>query len=84
MTCHNAPAHNTCTMPPTPGLVLSDNCIDCHMPTLPSQKIVLALSNVADTGRAISNLVRTHRIAIYTGSTKEYLEKLRTRKAPHS
>lgn len=84
MTCHNAPAHNTCTMPPTPGLVLSDNCIDCHMPALPSQKIVLALSNVADTGRAISNLVRTHHIAIYTASTKDYLEKLRSRKAPHS
>ena len=73
MTCHNGIAHNTCKMPATPGLVLSANCIDCHMPTLPSHKIVLTLSELS---RTIPNLVRTHRIAIYPESTKAYLKKL--------
>jgi hypothetical protein len=63
-------------MPPTAGLVLGNNCIDCHMPALPSQKIVLELSNIADTGKTISNLVRTHHIAIYPDYTKAYLQKL--------
>ncbi len=76
MSCHNGVAHKSCTMPPTAGLVLGNNCIDCHMPALPSQKIVLELSNIADTGKTISNLVRTHHIAIYPDYTKAYLQKL--------
>jgi hypothetical protein len=80
MTCHNGTTHTNgnaylvCKMPPTPGLVLSNNCIDCHMPALPSQKIVLTLSNGSQT---VHNLVRTHRIAIYPESTKEYLKKIK-------
>jgi hypothetical protein len=35
------------------------------MPALPSQRIVLTMSNVADSSKSIHNLVRTHRIAIY-------------------
>lgn len=81
MTCHNDAAHNTCTIAPTPGLVLSDNCVDCHMPSLPSQKIFLILSNASKT---TPDLVRTHRIAIYPGSTREYLEKLHARKSSRS
>ena len=64
----------TCKMLPSPGLVLSNNCIDCHMPLLPSQKIVMALSNGS---QSVHNLVRTHRIAIYPESTKEYLKKIK-------
>ena len=74
MTCHTAAAHNTCTMPATPGLVLANNCIDCHMPALPSQKIFLQLSNASKT---TPDLVRTHRVAIYPESTKAYLEKIK-------
>jgi hypothetical protein len=74
MTCHNAATHSTCTMKPAPGLVLSDNCIDCHMPALPSQKILLTMS---DASRTVHNLVRTHRIAIYPERTKDYLEKVK-------
>ncbi len=81
MTCHNEPSHNTCTMPATAGLVLGDNCIDCHMPNLPSQKIFLMLSNGSKT---TPDLVRTHRIAVYAASTKDYLEKLKSRKPSRS
>jgi hypothetical protein len=65
MNCHNPTTHDTCTVKVTAGLVLADNCIDCHMPALPSQRIILALSNVGNTGKSVNNLVRTHHIAIY-------------------
>jgi hypothetical protein len=78
MNCHHESEHNTCTMPATPGLVLTDNCIDCHMPALPSQKISLEFSNASKT---TPDLVRTHRIAIYPASTQAYLEKLGLKKA---
>ena len=74
MTCHNAATHITCTVKRIAGAVLSDNCIDCHMPALPSQKILLTMS---DASRTVHNLVRTHRIAIYPERTKEYLEKVK-------
>jgi hypothetical protein len=65
MSCHNSTTRDTCTVHGNPTLVLGNNCIDCHMPALPSQRIVLTMSNVADSNRSIHNLVRTHRIAIY-------------------
>jgi Cytochrome c554 and c-prime len=79
MTCHNEPAHNTCTIRPVAGLVLSDNCIDCHMPALASRKIVLQGSGSSATllsgaTKASPALVRTHRIAIYPESTRQFLE----------
>jgi hypothetical protein len=82
MSCHH-PARNdamqdaaahACTMPATPGLVLANNCIDCHMPALPSRKIFLVLSSASKT---TPDLVRTHRVAIYPQSTTEYLKKLK-------
>jgi len=75
MTCHNSATHTTCTLKPIAGLVLSANCIDCHMPALPSQKILLTLSGAVSP---IHNLVRMHRVAIYPESTKAYLEKMKT------
>jgi Cytochrome c554 and c-prime len=77
MGCHNGALHKTCAITPGSGLVLSDNCIDCHMPALPSQKIVLGLSHTADTGRSISTTVRTHRIAVYAAASQAYLKALK-------
>lgn len=67
MSCHNGVQHTAATIRATGVRVFADNCIDCHMPLLPSQKIRLELSNASDTGTVIANLVRTHRIAIYPG-----------------
>ncbi|MEO8765097.1 MAG: multiheme c-type cytochrome [Ginsengibacter sp.] len=72
--CHNNTSHTFCKQPPTPGLVLKNNCIDCHMPALPSKKIFLEMENRA---RSTSDLLRTHLIAIYKDQTKIYLQKIK-------
>lgn len=74
MTCHNENSHITCTVKERKGLVLSKNCIDCHMPLLPSKKIFLQLS---DRQNSTPDFVRTHRIAIYTKETKDYIDKIK-------
>jgi hypothetical protein len=74
MSCHNANTHITCRMPETKGLVLSNNCIDCHMPSLQSKKIFL---DVANPKNSTAELVRTHHIGIYLQQTKEFVEKLK-------
>jgi hypothetical protein len=73
LSCHNGAGHVSCKMPATAGLVLSDNCIDCHMPVVASQKLIL--KGFGGVG------VRTHHIAIYAEFTRAYLEKLRTHDA---
>lgn len=67
MNCHAA----GCTLPAAKE---STNCIDCHMPALPSKKILLQLSGKSEP---VHDLVRTHRIAIYPEISQEYLEKVK-------
>ena len=61
-------------MLPNNKKLINDNCIDCHMPMLPSQKIILT---VANSEQAVPDLVRTHRVGIYPEKTKEFLEKMK-------
>lgn len=77
MNCHQESSHNTCTFKPPAGLTLSDNCIDCHMPSLPSQKIFL---QSADPDKSSPDFVRTHLVAVYPEVTKKFLEKKQTSK----
>ena len=70
MSCHNATTHDTCTLKERAGLVLSNNCIDCHMPLQPSKKIFLQL---ADRSKSTADFVHTHKIAVYTIETKNYI-----------
>lgn len=74
ISCHNETTHNTCTMKEQKGLVLSKNCIDCHMPLLPSGKIFLQLS---DRQKSTPDFVRTHKIAVYAKETKDYIDKIK-------
>jgi hypothetical protein len=76
MTCHNqnGAAHTTCTFKPTPGLVLSKNCIDCHMPKLASKKITFKLAN---EGIPTPDLIRTHKVAVYLEETKAFVAAIR-------
>ena len=74
-TCHTTANHNFCTQPALPGLNLRSNCIDCHMPALPSNQIFL---QVADRSKSTPDLVRTHRVGIYREQIKQYLEKPKT------
>lgn len=75
MTCHNDAAHSACTSPIVRQQSLYSNCIDCHMPRLPSGKILLQVS-VADS--AAHDFVRTHHIGFYPDAVKAFLEKLKT------
>ena len=74
MNCHQEASHNSCTFAPVKELKLSGNCIDCHMPSLPSNKIFLEMS---DPDKSAHDLVRTHRVGIYPEVSKAYLEKIR-------
>jgi hypothetical protein len=74
VTCHNGNDHPGCSLAAVATMKLADNCIDCHMPSLPSQKIFLQLS---DTSKSTPDLVRTHRVAIYPESTKLFLKKIK-------
>ena len=51
-TCHQAPRHKR--------TVQADNCIDCHMPLLPSKVITFRTP-----GSLLAQQYRTHRIAVY-------------------
>lgn len=74
--CHNGTDHPGCGLAEVATMKLAGNCIDCHMPSLPSQKIFLQLS---DTSKSTPDLVRTHRVAIYQDITKLYLQKMKGR-----
>jgi hypothetical protein len=73
MNCHNQASHNFCTLTSLPASTLIKNCIDCHMPRLPSKKIFLQMT---DEKQSTPDLVRTHRIAIYPDQTKAFIERL--------
>ena len=74
MTCHAKVKHTFSTEPSTSELVLQNNCIDCHMPLMPSKKIFL---NASDTSKSTADLIRTHLIAIYYQDSKVFLKKIR-------
>lgn len=72
LNCHNTNTHDTCMLKERQGLVLADNCVDCHMPLQPSKKIFLQLVN---REKSTADLVRTHKIAVYVNETKNYILK---------
>jgi hypothetical protein len=74
ITCHTDTKHTSLTLTNQQKLLLNNNCIDCHMPMLPSRKIVL---NVVNSNEAVPDMVRTHRVDIYPEKTKELLEKIK-------
>jgi hypothetical protein len=76
MNCHNGTAQPECKVKPTAGIVLSENCIDCHMPSLPSKAIFLQL---ADPSKSTADFVRSHRVAIYSEATKEFIKQAKAK-----
>lgn len=74
MECHNSAGHTFCKMTALPTAKLVENCVDCHMPALPSGSIKLLtdakVSPVADS-------IRTHLITIYQEATEKVTEKLK-------
>lgn len=52
---------------------IKQNCIDCHMPSTPSQQIALKTNNRSQT---VANRVRTHHIRVYPKATDEMVQYL--------
>ena len=73
MSCHQPGGDNFCKQPETSGLVLSNNCIDCHMPALPSRQVFLSSTQDTKSGRFY---VRTHLIGVYEESVEDFLKKI--------
>jgi hypothetical protein len=72
MNCHKKGSDNFCTQPEVPGLVLSNNCIDCHMPELPSKQVFLRASN----NKSTPFFVRTHLVGHYENQIKLFLQNI--------
>jgi len=74
MKCHSETDHNFCTHTSVPAATLKQNCIDCHMPALPSRTITL-LTNGETSPTPDS--IRTHLIAVYKQNAKGIIEMVR-------
>ena len=72
ISCHTTVSHDGVNMPETLRAGLINNCIDCHMPLLPSKAILLQL---ADQSKSTPDFIRTHRIAIYPEITEQFNKK---------
>ncbi|MEO8413889.1 MAG: cytochrome c3 family protein [Ginsengibacter sp.] len=74
MGCHSADKHNYCKMPDTINAeFIKSNCIQCHMPALPSMAII---SPNGDKTLSADIFVHTHHIAIYPQEVKKILAYL--------
>ena len=71
MNCHKEADHTFCTLSTVPAATLKQNCIDCHMPALPSRAITL-LTNGQE--KPTPDSIRTHLIAIYRPDAKGIIE----------
>lgn len=69
VSCHTNPNHPTIKVA---SMVLSDNCIDCHMPVMASKKIQL---NVKIGEQLLPDYLRTHYISIYKKASKEFIRQ---------
>jgi hypothetical protein len=77
MQCHNQANHNFCKMLPQSGVIIKNNCIDCHMPAKPSNVIRV---ESAGGKMAIPYMVRTHRIAVYPEESKKIVSFIKSQK----
>lgn len=76
MNCHTIEGHNFCRQN-SPTLTITmrmRNCIDCHMPALPSSAITLLANGQASP---TPDSIRTHLIAVYPNETEKVTALLR-------
>jgi len=78
MSCHPEGTQRYCKQPGQAGLDLKMNCIDCHMPSLPSRQVFLRTSDNINT---TPFFVRTHLIGVYEEKVEHYLKGLRAPEA---
>jgi len=77
MVCHSKEYNNFCKLDKKTGVVITQNCIDCHMPVQPSKAIVF-LEQGKDMPTAAS--MRNHFIKIYPEETQKILSVLKNMK----
>jgi hypothetical protein len=68
MTCHSKDHGRECRMTAAIGPIITQDCIDCHMPKQPSHAVSVYLQ---DSLIATPALMRTHYITVYPGETKK-------------
>jgi hypothetical protein len=69
MGCHNVEKESFKSESHSPMLLVQNNCIDCHMPALPSRAITVQLEG-EETPRV--SLIRSHFIGIYPEETTKF------------
>ncbi len=69
MSCHNIkePAFKTATHT---QVAIEKNCINCHMPSLPSRSIAVKLQGQEELR---ASLIRSHFVAVYPGEAKKFM-----------
>jgi Cytochrome c554 and c-prime len=72
--CHTESKNNLCDLMKTVGNVISQNCIDCHMPLQPSHSIAVFLEGASVPTPA---KLRTHYIKVYKEESKKIVEFLK-------
>jgi hypothetical protein len=79
LNCHGGieTAQVKCGFQPPGEMTLENNCIDCHMPVMPSKNIFLQTN---DPVKSSPDFVRSHRIAIYKEATDSFLNKFNSDK----
>lgn len=73
--CHEGVS--SCKMEDELGAVITENCIDCHMPQLSSTGVLMQNPS---TGSIDSLRVRTHRIAVYEEASQEVIQYIKSLK----
>ncbi len=77
VTCHNGAALHSCSMPEVKKMLAKTSrpgrvdCIDCHMPALPSAVITFGVNG---KDKPMPDLIRTHRVAIYPDISAQWLQ----------
>ncbi len=71
LNCHNGSVQPVCSVTPAKNMVLADNCIDCHMPSLASRAIFLQM---ADKDASTPDYVRSHRVAVYPDIARKIIK----------
>ena len=76
MNCHNETHNSFCKLGKTIGVVIAQNCIDCHMPVQASKAIVFLRQGETKPSKAF---MRSHYIKIYPDETKKMLEYIKAK-----
>lgn len=74
--CHNEAHNNFCSMSKKLGNVITQNCIDCHMPIQASKAIVFLREGEEKPSTAF---MRSHYIKIYPGETKKMIDFIKAK-----